>query len=54
MHNSYKGFPFHIFKKNLQSLIEAVAKDIARMQHDCEAYGHDLGVVKAIRMSSQS
>jgi hypothetical protein len=33
MHNSYKGFPFDNFKKNLQSLIEAVAKDIARMQH---------------------
>jgi hypothetical protein len=33
MHNSYKGFPFDNFKKNLQSLIEAIAKDIARMQH---------------------
>ncbi len=33
MHNSYKGFPFDNFKKNLQSLIKAVAKDIARVQH---------------------
>jgi hypothetical protein len=54
MHNSYKGFPFDNFKKNLQSLIEAVAKDIARMQHDCEAYGHDLGVVKALRSDEEA
>jgi hypothetical protein len=53
MHDSYKRFPFENFKINLQSLIAAVAKDIARMQHDCEAYGHDLGVVKALRSDEE-
>jgi hypothetical protein len=49
MHTSYKGYPFGNFKINLQSLLQAVAKDIARMQHDCKAYGHDLAVVKDLR-----
>ena len=35
MCKSYKGYPFENFKINLQSLLKAVAKDIARMQHDC-------------------
>jgi hypothetical protein len=51
MHNSHKGFPFENFKTNLQSLLKAVAKDIARMQHDCEAYGHDLAVVRDLRFN---
>ncbi len=54
MHTSYKGFPFENFKTNLQSLLKAVAKDIARMQHDCEAYGHGLGVVKALRSGEEA
>jgi hypothetical protein len=54
MHNSYKSFPFNIFKTNLQSLIEAVGKDIVRMQHDCETYDHDLGVVKALRSNEKA
>ncbi len=32
MCKSYKGFPFENFKINLQSLLKAVAKDIARMR----------------------
>jgi hypothetical protein len=54
MRQSYKAFPFVNFKNNLQSLLDAVAKDIARMQHDCEAYGHDLGVVKALRSDEEA
>jgi hypothetical protein len=54
MHNSYKRFPFNRFIMNLQSLIEAVGKDIARMQHDCETYGHDLGVVQALRSNEEA
>jgi hypothetical protein len=55
MRESYKGFPFENFKQNLQqSLIEAVTKDIVKMQHDCEAYGHDLGVVKALRSDEEA
>jgi hypothetical protein len=54
MYNSYKGSPFNHFKKNLQSLIEAVAKDIARVQHDCEAYGHDLGGVNALQSDKEA
>jgi hypothetical protein len=46
MRKSYEGYPFKCFKKNLQSLLKAVAKDITRMQHDCEAYGQDHAVVK--------
>jgi hypothetical protein len=53
MHTSYKGFPFENFKTNLQSLLKAVAKDIARMQHDCEAYGHDLAVVRDLRSEEE-
>jgi hypothetical protein len=53
MRQSYKAFPFKNFKTNLQSLLEAVAKDIARMQHDCEAYGHDLSVVKSLRSNEE-
>jgi hypothetical protein len=54
MRNSYKRFPFKRFKTNLQSLIAAVGKDIARMQHDCETYGHDLGVIKALRSNEEA
>ena len=54
MHNSYKRFPFDNFKTNLESLILAVSKDIARMQHDCETYGHDLEVVKALRSNEEA
>ena len=32
MCKSYKGYPFENFKINLQSLLKAVAKDIARMR----------------------
>jgi hypothetical protein len=53
MRDSYKRFPFENFKTNMQSLIAAVGKDIARMQHDCEAHGHDLGVVKALRSDEE-
>ena len=53
MYTSYKGFPFENFKTNLQSLLKAVAKDIARMQHDCEAYGHDLAVVRDLRSDEE-
>jgi hypothetical protein len=53
MRQSYKGFPFGNFKTNLQSLLQAIAKDIARMQHDCEAYGHDLAVVRDIRSEEE-
>jgi hypothetical protein len=52
MRQGYKAFPFSNFKTNLASLIRAVGKDIARMQHDCEDYGHDLSVVKALRAGS--
>ena len=53
MRTSYKRFPFKNFKTNLESLILAVSKDIARMQHDCEAHGHDLAVVKALRSDEE-
>jgi hypothetical protein len=53
MCESYKAFPYNLFKSNLQSLLKAVAKDIARMQHDCEAYGHDLAVVQDLRSNEE-
>jgi hypothetical protein len=53
MHPTYTAFPFAKFKNNLKALLKAVAKDIARMQHDCEAYGHDIGVVKALRSNEE-
>ena len=52
MRQSYKAFPFVNFKNNLDSLLKAVAKDIARMQHDCETYGHDLSILQTLRAGS--
>ena len=53
MHASYKKFPFKNFGPNCKALILVVEKDKARMQHDCEAYGHDLEVVKGLRSNEE-
>ena len=50
MHNNrYKRFKFVNFKTNLKNLIAVTNKERARMQHDTEAFGHDLQIVKALR-----
>ena len=51
---SYKRFPFDNLEKSLLSLIKAVTKDISRIQYDCEAYEHDLGVAKARKATTDA
>ena len=47
----WEKWPFENFKTNLKNLIDAVALDYARMSKDCEAYGHDLALLKEVRQN---
>jgi len=49
MRKEYKDYKFERFKDNLKNLIAAVNKDVARMQKDCEFYGHDCARLMQIR-----
>jgi len=40
---------FDNFETNLKNLKESVAKDIIRMQKDCEMFGHDLQPLLEVR-----
>ena len=44
----YKKWAYKNFPKNLKSLREVIATSYARMQTDCEAYGHDRGILKTL------
>jgi hypothetical protein len=46
MRPEYMKFPYKNFPTNLNNLRKAIADNYERMQVDCEAYGHDLSVLK--------
>lgn len=48
-HPEWKKWPFDNFKTNLKNLIEAVALDYKRLAEDCEAFGHDMALLKEVR-----
>ena len=49
MRPEYGKYALKNFKTNLKNLIQAVKKDIQRMQKDCEDYGHDIARLREIR-----
>ena len=48
MRAEYKEFPIKNFPTNLKNLRKAIADNFARMQVDCEAYGHDRAILKTL------
>jgi hypothetical protein len=49
MRPEYAEFKYENFRTNLIHLRENVVASRARMQADCEAYGHDRGVLSVLR-----
>ena len=45
----HKKWKWENWKKNLWTLLNAVARDSGRMEHNILSYGHDLAIVKAMR-----
>ena len=48
----YKDYKLPNFTQNLASLIKVVQRDVARMQQDCEAYGHDRAILAKLKAES--
>jgi hypothetical protein len=49
--DKYEKWPFKGFQRNLKNLREVIAKSYARMQTDCEAYGHDRALLKTLQVA---
>lgn len=45
----WEKWPFENFRTNLKNLIEAVALDYKRLAEDCDAFGHDVALLKELR-----
>ena len=51
MRPEYLQFPIENFTSNFERLREAIKNDFKRMQEDCQAYGHDVGLLQLIRLN---